>query len=182
MEKRELHKLRTLGIDYSLDGADGRRRNADGLQFQYGPWDACDKCHSRNWRKYGFDRYGLQRWICMNCRRTILGNQYKTGVFYQEIPFGVFYGPVVGRIPYALKLLCSGRYSVRQVATETGLNKNTVCKILGHFEEWLQGREDLQKELRLTIPVQCQCGQPLRNHVSVCVGRRQRCAPLRRAA
>lgn len=165
------------GIDQTYPDEMERNRNADGLVLGHGPWDSCPRCEANRWVRIGYDRHGLARWRCMFCRKSIFGNQYRTGEFYQEKPLGIVKLPVVRKVPRVIELLCTGKYSVREAASKTKLHRDTVCKILRNLEDWLSGREDLQAELGISIPVRCQCGQPLRKHVSMCDARRAKCRP-----
>lgn len=163
------------GLDETRPDENDRSRNADGLFFGYGPWDQCD-CGAQFWWKNGFDRYGTQRWICSRRHRTIRGHRLRSGVFDQERAFNL-YRPIVNKLPNVIGLLCSGKHSIRKVAKLSGVNVNTVSKILHSLEAWLRNQPDLQQELGISIPVKCQCGQPLSPHKRVCKHRRSNCRP-----
>jgi transposase-like protein/IS1 family transposase len=76
-------------------------------------------------KKHGKDRYGNQRWRCLNCGKTWIEAQSK--------PLGAMIVPI-DDAKLALRLLVEGS-SIRSTCRVTGLHKKTVCKLLVHFGE-----------------------------------------------
>lgn len=74
-------------------------------------------------KKHGKDRYGNQRWRCLNCGKTWIEAQPK--------PLGAMIVPV-DDAKLALRLLVEGS-SIRSTCRVTGLHKKTVLKLLVHF-------------------------------------------------
>lgn len=80
-------------------------------------------CAHTDRKKHGRDPYGNQRYRCLNCGKTWIERQVK--------PLGKMQ-VTIEDAKLALRLLAEGS-SLRSTARVTGLQRNTVCKLLVHF-------------------------------------------------
>lgn len=80
-------------------------------------------CFHASRKRMGKNRNGSQRWRCLNCGKTWTEQQAK--------PLGTM-TVSVDDAKLALRLLAEGS-SLRSCARVTGLQRNTVCKLLVHF-------------------------------------------------
>lgn len=98
-------------------------------------------CAHLNSKKHGRDRHGNQRYRCMDCGKT-----------YSDLParpLGVMQVPV-DSAKLVLRLLVEGM-SIRATERTTGVNRNTICKLIVLFGDACKDFLDLRmRNLTLT--------------------------------
>lgn len=80
-------------------------------------------CAHREFRKFGKDRKGNQRFRCVMCGKTWIEEQPK--------PLGTMRVPVADA-KLALRLLVEGM-SIRATERTIGMHRDTICRLLVHF-------------------------------------------------